>query len=71
MKSIDEVEKDLVDASAVIGGIHECNNRFTYGLARLIWERGRSVEDLTLKELILLNEQYGARFNEMERAAEV
>ncbi len=67
MKSIDEVEKDLIEASLEIGGIHECNGRFTCGLARIIWELGKPVEDLTVKELRTLTAQYSKNFNELVR----
>lgn len=63
MKSIDEVEKDLIEASAEIGGIHECNSPFTYGLARIIWELGKPVEDLTVKQLITVYRQHSENYN--------
>lgn len=69
-KTIDDVEMELTLISAEIGGIHECNNRFTYGLARIIWELGKPIEELTIKELIGLFKQYGETFNRLERIAE-
>lgn len=69
MRSIPEVEIDLIDISAEIGRIHECNGRFTYGLSRILWERGKPLEDLTVKELIAVTKQYSEVFNRIDRIA--
>ena len=66
-KSIDGVEKDLIDASSVIGEIRERNGIYSYGLARIIWEFGKPVEDLTVKELITLHRQYNGTYNRIYR----
>jgi len=63
IKSIDEVEKELILVSAAIGQIHECNGHYTYGLARIVWELGKPVQSLTVAELILLHKKYGDVFN--------
>jgi hypothetical protein len=62
-KSIEDVEKDLIAVSQEIGDIHECNGLYSYGLARLVWELGKPVEEFTIKELILLHQQYSEKFN--------
>jgi hypothetical protein len=69
-KMIDAVERELIDASVDIGMIHECNCYYTYGLARIVWELGKPVEELTIKELRLLHKQYGEKFNGLYRIAE-
>jgi hypothetical protein len=63
MRTIDEIEREMIDASAEIGLIHESNCHFTYGLARIIWELGKPVEDLTVRELLVLHRQYKEAFN--------
>lgn len=64
-KSIDEIEKDLIDASSEIGLIHESNGRYTYGLARIIWELGKPVKEMTIKELTTIERQYHENFNKL------
>lgn len=67
IKSIDEIEKDLIEASAAIGRIHESNGHYTYGLARIIWEMGKPVEEMTVKELLIIERQYHAAYNELHK----
>jgi hypothetical protein len=67
MKTIEDVERALVEASAKIGDIHECNAPYTYGLARIIWELGKPVEELTVKDLMLLHQQHADAYNRLSR----
>lgn len=67
VKSISDVEHDMIMASSAIGSIHECNSSYTDGLARIIWELGKPVESLTVAELMLLHKQHRDVYNKIHR----
>ena len=66
----DDVVKDLIEASVEIGGIHESNGPFIYGLAKIIYKLGKPIEDLTVKDLITLYHQHRETYNRVHAAIE-
>ena len=62
--NIETIENQLIDASMAIGRIAETNCHYTAGLARRIQETGKPVPELTIAELIQLDKEYSAFFNQ-------
>ena len=54
---------ELVEICQQIGRIAESNCHYTAGLARSIHAGGKSVEQLTIAELLQLNSDYKETFN--------
>ncbi len=58
-------ELQLIEAAQIIGGIAESNCHFTAGLARRISETGKTVEELTVAELIALDTAHSEFYNKL------
>lgn len=56
-------ENEIIDVCAEIGGVAESNCHYTAGLARLIDATGKTVDDLTVRELIQIITSYRDTFN--------
>lgn len=54
-----------LEVCAEIGGISECNGRYTAGLSERIAATGKAIEDLTVRELLELHRQFNEFFNAM------
>ncbi|OGR08233.1 MAG: hypothetical protein A2511_14875 [Deltaproteobacteria bacterium RIFOXYD12_FULL_50_9] len=53
----------FIDACAEIGAIAESNNLYTFGLSDCIANTGKSFEELTVRELVILHQDYKKLFN--------
>lgn len=71
--SIEGMHQDLLRASSQIGAIYESNARYTAGLAARLHKilDGRSLESLTLAELIQIDQRYNAEFNQRQQMFEI
>jgi hypothetical protein len=58
-------EQQLIGACMEIGGIPEANGHFTAGLARRIEATGKSVDELTVGELLRIINEHREWFNEV------
>ncbi len=56
-------ELQLIEAAQIIGGIAESNCHYTVGLARRIAETGKSINQLTVAELIALDTAHSEFYN--------
>jgi hypothetical protein len=61
MKMSDHIH--YLEVCAEIGGIAECNGRYTAGLSECIAATGKTIEDLTVRELLDLHHQHSEWFN--------
>jgi len=55
----------LIDACQEIGGIAEANVSYMAGIARRIAKTGKSLEELTVAELLAIHRDYNAFYNEL------
>ncbi len=62
--SMTQTEQELIEAAQVIGGLFECNGNYQVALARRIDHTGKTVAELTVAELIALDQEEGERFNQ-------
>ena len=56
-------EQELIEVCREIGGIAGSNGHFTDGLARIIEATGKSIQDLSVCELLHLAREYNKTFN--------
>jgi hypothetical protein len=61
-------EEQLVNACIELGSISETNGHFTAGLARRIEAAGKTVDELTVGELLRIINEHREWFNEVHAA---
>ncbi len=69
--SMTQTEQDLTEAARVIGGLFECNGNYQVALARRIERSGKTVAELTVAELMELDQEEGERFNRVFQSNEL
>ena len=60
-------ELTLVRTCREIGGISDCSSLFTGGIADLLDADGRALEDMTVKELLVMFRRCREEFNQVLR----
>ena len=60
-------ELTLVRTCREIGGISDCSSIFTGGIADMLDADGRALEDMTVKELLVVFRRYRGEFNQVQR----
>lgn len=61
----EEIHAHNVTICSDIGKISDCNYRYTAGLSRRIAETGKTIEQLTVGELLELDKAYCEWFNSL------
>lgn len=67
MPQIKDAELHNIAICQEIGSIAECNGYYTLGLTNRIKESGKSIESLTIGELIGIKRKYDRAFNQAHK----
>jgi len=67
---VDEAHAYNVAVCAEIGGIAECNARYTAGISSRIAATGKTIDALTVRELLEIHLAYGEWFSSLFRDQE-